>query len=133
MKFSCNHHVESFDLASAQGDEYTEALSGESLLIPVGTYTFVYDYPLKHVARFQHDLTPEMSKIDILLLGSVDYKTIYALEDAASGKTGHIPGMLNRQTSAGPYGIWGHDISDLYFESVDVNYGSRIVEFGIGS
>ena len=37
------------------------------------------------------------------------------------GDPGHIQGMLNRESSDGPYGIWGHDIGDLVLGGVTDN------------
>lgn len=132
LKFDCNNHASSFTREEALVDEF-HPLTDDALGIPAGVYTFVYDYPLSRQAKFQHTLVPSMSIIDILLQARADYETIYALEDAAVGKTDHIPGMLNRAQSEGPYGIWGHDFSYLYFESLEVYPETRMVEFGMGS
>lgn len=48
-----------------------------------------------------------------------EYKTIYAEEHAAVGDPGHIQDMDNRNISRGPWGIWGHDIADLWLSDVD--------------
>ena len=46
------------------------------------------------------------------------YKRIYREEDAAEGPTDNLPGLLDRDSSEGPYGIWGHHIGDLFLEGV---------------
>jgi hypothetical protein len=52
---------------------------------------------------------------------------MYAEEDETSGgNPGHIPGMLNRNTSEGKYGIWGHDIGDLLLCSAYVDDSGKI-------
>jgi hypothetical protein len=139
---SCNHHVASFSKESAMGsdiddldeDEYQEdVISSEPVGFQKGVYTFVFDYPLSREAHFMHQLTPDMTWIDLLLLAKQDYEEIYRREDEAAGPTGNIPGMLNRASSDGPFGIWGHVMSDLYFESVEVDEGNFTVNFGIGS
>jgi hypothetical protein len=49
------------------------------------------------------------------------YERIYREEDEAVGKpTPMITGMLNRDTSDGPYGIWGHVLSDLMLHTLNV-------------
>lgn len=114
-------------------ESYEDKLSEKPLKIPAGTYTFVYHYPLTTKAQFQHPITPKTSIIDVLLLAKADYQAIYDAEESKSGNPGYIPGMLNRQVSKGPYGIWGHDMSDLYFEGVKVNTKKMTVTFSIGS
>lgn len=132
LEFGCNNHVESFTRDEALNDEYSP-LTEDALNIPAGEYTFVYTYPLSREAKFKHTLDPSINLIQLLLRAKGDYEMIYALEENAAGNPGHIPGMLNRQASDGPYGIWGHDLSDLYFESVEVDTKKMIVSFGIGS
>lgn len=128
---SCNEHVSSYGTDS--DDKEQDASLQTKLGLAPGVYTFMYDYPLDNGAYFTHDLTPDTTAHDILLLAQADYKRIYDEEDAAVGHPGNIPGMLNRSTSKGPYGIWGHDMSDLYFESINIDENLKQVEFDIGS
>jgi hypothetical protein len=51
----------------------------------------------------------------LLWIYTVAYQTVYALEEEEDGDPGHISGMLNRAKSNGPFGIWGHDITDLVY------------------
>ncbi len=101
--------------------------------VPAAVYTFVYTYPLSTPAKFEHKISPEMSVNDILSLGHKDYHRIYAVEESSTGKVGNIPGMLNRQTSSGIYGIWGHSIDDLCFVEVVVDTEELTVKFGVDS
>lgn len=132
MNIDCNIHAASF----VKGDEHEEYDNTEALLPAVGIsgeFTFVYDYPLSRVANFKHKLTPEMTGEDILMLARLDYEKIYKDEEEAVGNPGNIPGMLNRATSKGPYGIWGHDFSDLFFEGIDIDTTQMRIEFSMGS
>ena len=136
MKIRCNHHVASFDrVAAIDGDkeEFGEKPMSPTPLNLHGIFSFVYDYPLRKEVSIPHLVGESWSAVDILEMASKDYQTIYAAEDAAVGPTANIPGMLNRQQSEGPYGIWGHDISDLYFEEIEINEANKIISFGIGS
>lgn len=131
MELNCNVHAASF-----KKDDYNEYDDVEALFAPLGLtgdFMFQYTYPLSHAANFRHTLTPGMTGEDLLVLARADYERIYKEEDAAVGDPGHIPGMLNRQFSEGPYGIWGHDFSDLYFESIEIDSGDRLISFGMGS
>lgn len=132
MNLSCNIHASSF-VKGAERDEYDD-LDGFNLPLGLrGKFSFVYSYPLSTEARFSHELTPEMTGEDILVLARHDYETIYIEEDEAVSHPGLIPGMLNRARSAGPYGIWGHNFSDLYFEGVKVDLKTFNVSFSMGS
>lgn len=130
IEISCNTHAASF----VKGDEEAEYDDVSKLKTPlalVGEYTFVYDYPLNTQARFTHMLTSSMTGEDLLVLARADYERIYREEEAAAGNPGHIPGMLNRAPLRGPYGIWGHDFSDLYFEGIEIDGGE--ITFCMGS
>lgn len=130
LHFVVNAHAKSFNLAEAnagENDPHEQLPSSEALGLD-DVYTFKYTYPLTKPALFEHKLTPEMSLLSILELGRQDYEKIYASEE----DPGHIPGMLNRRRSAGPYGIWGHDFEDLYFEGIVFAYGNNI-SFEMGS
>lgn len=132
MELSCNVHAASF----VKGDPDEGEMNVLELLHPLGLsgeFYFTYSYPLSLSASFPHTLTPEMTGEDILVLARADYERIYREEEEAVGNPGHIPGMLNRASSPGPYGIWGHDFSDLYFEGIEINSEARQIEFGMGS
>jgi len=127
MKIDCNHHAASFCRENI-GDEERYLVTDTPLGLE-GEYTFVYTYPLSREARIAHCDMASASAIDILLAARKDYEHIYAAEE----NPGHIPGMLNRAISDGPYGIWGHDFSDLYFESIDIDTAKKVISFGMGS
>lgn len=133
--FSCNRHVESYDKTQPdpRGTYADRRLPDGALCIPEGDYRFYYTYPLSRQAVKTHHLTAETTAQELLAIGAEDYRAIYAEEEAAAGPTGHVPGMLNRAKSEGPYGIWGHDITDLYFEGVEADFEGKRIEFVIGS
>ncbi len=132
MELNCNIHAASF-AKGAERDEY-EVMEGMDVpLALTGTFTFHYTYPLSTPASFRHELTPEMTGEDLLVLARADYERIYSEEEEDAGNPGHISGMLNRSSSAGRYGIWGHDFSDLYFEGVSVDLKHVNIAFGMGS
>jgi len=137
MKVYCNLHLCSFDINTTE-EAYKSRCdnppSSEPLNLTEAEYTFEYDYPLENTAKFTRKLTPTMSALDLLAFGKEDYQHIYKEEDAASNiPPGNIPGMLNRNSTDGPYGIWGHDIGDLYFEGIEINIKQKKVKFWIGS
>ena len=45
---------------------------------------------------------------------ALDYKTVYDEEASTTQTTpALLPGMLNRNTTDGKWGIWGHELGDL--------------------
>ncbi|KAN0003991.1 hypothetical protein ACTFIZ_010164 [Dictyostelium cf. discoideum] len=64
------------------------------------------------------DPATPISNIELLAIYTKAYQYMYEKEDEAVGNPGHIPGMLNRAKSSGPYGIWGHDIGDLVYNGL---------------
>lgn len=131
MDIHCNNHAQSFTREEALADKHYPVT--DTPLVLEGEYTFVYTYPLSTPAHIKHPLIASVSAIDILLVAQADYNFIYDAEEKAAGDPGHIPGMLNRQQSEGPYGIWGHDFSDLYFESIEIDTDKKVIKFGMGS
>lgn len=134
MKFRANNRVVAFTRETAvNGHHHNEVLSKDPLGIPAGDYTFVYQYPLEQPAEFKHPVTETASIIDIFLIGKADYEAIYKAEEDAVGHPGNSPGLLNRASSHGPHGIWGHDLSDLFFEGLNVSIEAKTIKFVMGS
>ena len=75
-----------------------------------------FDYPLNNpvIIKFTND--GGFTVRDFAKAVHKGYTKIYAEEEAAVGDPGHVPGLLNRDRSSGPYGIWGHDLRDLFLE-----------------
>lgn len=109
-------------------------IGGDEKVILAHTITIEYDYPLSVKVRFTHTRKGGWTRNALARAIQKDYKRIYREEDAGVGKpTGNIPGMLNRDFSDGPYGIWGHDIGDLVVECVNYSVKKRLVRLDIGS
>lgn len=133
IKLDCNLHVVGFLKNKEKPNEYTTFPPKGPLGLPEGEYEFRYDYPLSTTAKFKRKLTPRTSARNILRFAARDYKRIYEIEDKESGDPGYVQGMFNRASSAGPYGIWGHYMGDLYFEGINIDTSKRVVSFSIGS
>ena len=127
MDIDCNLHVASFSKSQARPKRLNTKLEEVS-----GDYVFKYTYPLRREATFKHSLQSPTGA-EILLLARADYEAIYKKEEEDDCDPGHVPGMLNRAQSNGPYGIWGHDITDLYFETIHIDTVNKTISFVIGS
>ncbi len=62
------------------------------------------------------------------------YQHIYDEEDRTSPAiVSNIPGMLNRCTTEGRYGLWGHGLEDLLLHTVSFDQLKDIYRLGIDS
>ncbi len=91
-------------------------LNPSEVVLPADkTFVLVIDYPLttSFKRKFETGKTG-MTRRQLVNLAVDSYKKIYKTEDMGVGEaTGNIPGMFNRATSDGRYGIWGHGLGDL--------------------
>lgn len=87
--------------------------------IPAGS-TLDITYPLSVYPRFE-TLNPIKDSFELMSFFCRCYYEVYAMEEDSIGnpEIGHIPGMYNRVTTDGCFGIWGHDIDDLVLEDID--------------
>jgi len=110
------------------GEEYiyedTKVLDNKEVVLnPNKTYILHISYPLSTTAKF----TLNTGKNGITRGGLVKkicdlYKKIYEIEDNTSDvEPVNIPGMLNRITTDGKFGIWGHHIGDLVLVNATVS------------
>lgn len=121
--FTHNVHIDSGDIYGHDDNDGWEVPSddfGSSVMELSPTLIFKIRYPLtnhKIVTIIHEDGSPwsEKNFIDAVCQA---YKEVYEEEGEDPG---HIPGMLNRARSNGPYGIWGHDISDLILTGASQN------------
>ena len=112
--------------AIADGEEKCSTcksnLNPDQIVIPKQDVTVCYSYPLSHdFVNIHHTDNPAgFTRKEISEQIMKTYAQIYAEEDSDVGKpTEHIPGMMNRNTSEGRHGIWGHDIGDLQLHSME--------------
>jgi len=110
-------------------------LNPKEVILPAnGEYTLIIDYPLHNA--FKKTFTAGkngMTRRQFVDLIVKSYKKIYATEDSDVGdETGNIQGMLNRETSEGRYGIWGHNLGDLILHTAYIQKNNTI-EIGVDS
>jgi hypothetical protein len=107
------------------GAELNRILNPDEIVIRAHAITIVYDYPLSREVKIAHKQKGGWTRADIARVIREDYERIYRDEDSAVEPAQH--------ESAGPYGIWGHEIGDLVIEAVKYDRESRTVRLGIGS
>ena len=114
------------------GTPCDELVNPDTIVIARDEITITFDYPLEREAKLTFTNPGGFSRYEFFRCVYKGYKNIYAQEEAVDGDPGMIPGMLNRARSDGPYGIWGHVMSDLFLEGV-IDKGDGNYELCMGS
>lgn len=108
-------------------------------VLSVREATIVIDYPVRQPVQFKITSNTGFTKAELLIRIGQIYRQIYKEEETSSTiKTvprGERKGLINRNTTDGKYGIWGHDIEDLDLSSATISCkrGQCIIELGIES
>ncbi|KAG5360690.1 hypothetical protein CJU89_3770 [Yarrowia sp. B02] len=98
--------------------------------------TLILDYPLDDDYEFKiyPDHENGFTRGHLIREIKRTYDQVYAEEeDTSSVPVGIIPGMVNRVTTDGNYGVWGHDLSDLALHSVRYNPERNLFWLGVDS
>jgi hypothetical protein len=107
-------------------------VGGNRQLTHLERIQITFDYPLSQPTTREFFKEGGFTLYDFYQAVYEGYVKIYAEEDGAVGDPGLIPGMLNRATSNGPHGIWGHGIEDLFLEGFRETSPGKF-ELGMGS
>jgi hypothetical protein len=116
-----------------------------------------FDYPLKQKFLFDFHSDQGFTRKQLVELIANTYKNIYEEEERTANEYEYtykneadeacictskvIPidirvqmgSLMNRNRTDGKYGIWGHDIEDLWLEGISYNPQTMIVSLSIGS
>ena len=100
-----------------------DPLDPNEIVIPQCSIDIIYRYPFTGIYPFTHTTThPQgFSRKEISEQIMHRYAQMYREEEEDAGNPGNITGMFNRQTTAGRYGVWGHDIGDLMLYSISID------------
>ena len=117
IKFSV--HITSGVVYKQKTARATQRNTGDLIMEYSNVLRFTVDYPLTRpkVVECVHPENMPWTQNEFVTAVREAYQEIYASEE----DPGHIPGMLNRARSEGPYGIWGHDLNDLVLEGAERN------------
>ncbi len=108
-------------------NELDRLIDKDDIVIKEQGVVLVIDYPLNNPVELELKAKNQQgfSREELIMLISEHYKRIYAEEEASSKiKTTPIDereGLINRNQTAGKYGIWGHDIGDLDLSSIIIH------------
>ena len=122
-------------------DEAKTVDDGAAVVVRARTATLVIEYPVdKPVAvRIHADTKTGFTRAGLIkIIGDV-YKWMYSEEDRTT-RTKVVPvgerkGLVNRNQTNGRFGIWGHDLSDLFLEGIHVRRDKKdvVITLDIGS
>lgn len=94
-------------------------------------YPFDDEYDFKIYPR---DPSKGFTRGELIRVIKQTYDRCYAEEeDSSTEPVTNIPGMLNRATTNGNYGIWGHGLDDLVLHTIEYNPLKNIIWLGIDS
>lgn len=99
--------------------------------------TLWLDYPLDDEYSFKiypEDASKGFSRGHLLKEIKRTYDRLYVEEEETSSRpVENIPGMLNRATTDGNYGVWGHALDDLVLHRISYDAEKNEIWLGIDS
>lgn len=104
---------------SDYGSDIAAQRNPNEIVLPMKKIRVKYNYPLSRTVIFEFTADGDcFTRAELIRNICEGYVKIYKEEDDA-GHPGTVSKQcLNRAQSHGPYGIWGHDISDLVLHRV---------------
>jgi len=90
--------------------------NSSELMIKNTTIKILFDYPFNNPQIIKFKSKNGFTRRKLFNIISKKYQSIYDEEEQTKPKkqsSGFINGMLNRVTTTGKWGIWGHGIEDL--------------------
>ena len=109
-----NVHLESFE---------SSMLNFGKNVINTPEIKYTISYPLNNPVEVTEKSNNGFSAKMIISSICNNYKRIYKEEEESMLLPAHTKSdiLLNRNQTDGKYGIWGHDIGDLFIESIDID------------
>ena len=106
-----------------------QVISVDEVVLNDKKVQLIIDYPLKKPASFTLENEKGFTRRELILAIQEKYKQVYK-EEEESAATKTIPknrreGLSNRNETNGKYGIWGHDLTDLYLTDIEVYKDSK--------
>lgn len=114
----------------------------DDIVIRKRKIVIIIDYPVAKPVEFPLESSNEkgFSRAELVRSISRTYHRMYEEEErSAKQKTvppGERTGLINRNRTDGTYGIWGHDLGDLFLHTIEVLEGTdgiTYVTLGIDS
>lgn len=118
-------------------DDIAHTLNPNEIVIHKQKILVVFSYPLarEHIFLLEAPRgSSGFSRAEIALTISKVYQHIYNEEEKSSQTIAtNIPGMYNRTTTQGRYGIWGHSLGELIIDSIYFDQNKGLYYLSISS
>ena len=123
-----NEEIVGISIEKAQ-QNLDQVISVDEVVLNDKKVQLIIDYPLKKPVSFTLENEKGFTRRELILAIQQKYKQVYK-EEEESAATKTIPmnrreGLSNRNETNGKYGIWGHDLTDLYLTDVEVYKDSK--------
>lgn len=135
----CPYAVEDISIHISSHDGYQNLSNPDEIVITDTPITIDFDYPLNKTYSFEftNDSFTRRQVIEYIVS---TYKFIYEEEERTTATNVMTiaerlqrGGLINRNTTSGIYGIWGHDLSDLVIEKIIYYPQEQKIRMFIGS
>jgi len=118
-----------------------EFIKHDEVVITDSDIKICFNYPLSHPVEFDFHSDLGFQRKQLVDLIAQTYKKIYDEEEATIEEQKVVPletriengGLINRNATDGKYGIWGHDMGDLWLEGIQYDPETHTVSLSIGS
>ena len=123
-------------LADYENDIVLYMQNSSDIVVDAASINIRYSYPLDKPVIFAEKAPNGLyfTRADIARVIGQRYEYIYDMENATSGVAEtNIPGMYNRVTTDGRFGIWGHVLGDLVLHTVSYESSTDTYNLGIDS
>lgn len=123
-------------IACDSPDDVEDIIDKDELYIDKPTIRILIEYPLEKSVVFECKAKngQNFTRGDFAEAVRTIYKRVYDEENSTTNiEPGFIPNMLNRNTTNGKYGIWGHVIEDLILELVYYSAAADLYILSMGS
>lgn len=135
------------NLGSSFQKSYDRCLELDEIVLPSSAITnntddnkcvtLWLDYPLDDEYSFKiypEDVSKGFTRGHLIREIKRTYDKLYAEEEETSSlPVENIPGMLNRATTDGNYGVWGHALDDLVLHTISYDHDKNEIWLGIDS
>ena len=132
-------HPQGFDKINERviDNEITPIENPDEIVIKDENIKIIFDYPMRLEAVFDFHHPGGFSRMHLIRFIKDTYRKIYDEEEKTTTMQvlpiNQRKRLLNRNETNGKYCIYGHDIDDLYIESIHYDPEFSIVSLGIGS
>ncbi|ACU64530.1 hypothetical protein Cpin_7129 [Chitinophaga pinensis DSM 2588] len=105
--------------------EIKRLINPDEIVLPFTRARLIIDYPLNNPAIFELSASGKgFTRKELIKYIGDKYHMIYE-EEEQSATTKTVPlnerkELINRNTTDGKYGVWGHDLSDLSLSTIEV-------------